>query len=274
MTAADETPAVVPAQPDAPADPRAPVPVEVLTDEELAILAGPGGLVVNPYLAELPEAEREVALRTAYRGLLARGIVDPPTAEALAAAVGEPTVELQVRQDVLSVVTLRRGAGATVCVARTTVLGQDYWYAHVVRDVVLIEQVSTDGQHRFALAAADTLGDLLLAAAVHEETTDGTGPEIELTDPAEPPTEVVEQLGSALVRTDVVVRTVDDREPELLGLFTGPGGAWALSAQAASGGPVTARPLTRAALDGLVRDVAERAASTAAALASAAAGAR
>jgi hypothetical protein len=126
----------------APETPGAPVPVEVLTDEELAILAGPGGLVVAPYLATLPEADREVALRTAYRGLLARGIVDPPTPAALAAAVGEPTVELQVRQDVLSLVALRRGASATVCVARSTVLGQDYWYAHVVRDVALVEQVT------------------------------------------------------------------------------------------------------------------------------------
>jgi hypothetical protein len=249
------------------------VPVEVLTDEELAVLAGPGGLVVSPYLAELPDDEREVALRTAYRGLLARGIVDPPTPEALAAAVGEPTVELQVREDVLSLVALRRGAGATVCVARSTVLGQDFWYAHVVRDVVLVEQVSTDGRHRFALAAAGTLGDLLLDAVVHPETADSTGPEVEVVDPAEPPTEVIESLGSALIRTDVVVRTADDREPELLGLFTGPGGAWALSAQAGSGAPVTARPLTREALSGLVRDVAERAVATAAALAAAAAGA-
>jgi len=258
----------------APTDATAPVPVEVLTDEELAILAGPGGLVVSPYLATLPDAEREVALRTAYRGLLARGVVDPPTPEALAAAVGEPTVELQVRQDVLSLVALRRGASATVCVARSTVLGHDYWYAHVVRDVVLIEQVSTHGQHRFALAAADTLGDLLLDAAVHPETTDGAGSTIEVADPDEPPTEVVERLGSALVRADVVVRVPDDREPELLGLFTGPGGAWVLSAREASGGPVVARPLSRAAVEAQVRDIAERAVSTAAVLASAATGAR
>ncbi len=271
MTAADEASAV--AQP-VPTDSTAPVPVEVLTDEELAILAGPGGLVVSPYLAALSDAEREVALRTAYRGLLARGIVDPPTPEALAAAIGEPTVELHVRQDVLSVVTLRRGAGATVCVARSTVLGQDYWYAHVVRDVVLVEQVSTDGQHRFALASAGILGDLLLDAAVHPETADGTGPEIAVADPDEPPTEVVEHLGSALVRADVVMRVPDDREPKLLGLFTGPGGAWVLSAREASGGPVVARPLTRAALEAQVRELAERAVSTAAAVASAAAGAR
>ena len=254
------------------ADAPVAVPVEVLTDEELAILAGPGGLVVSPYLATLADADREVALRTAYRGLLARGVVDPPTVEALAAAVGEPTVELQVREDVLSLVTLRRGAAATVCVARTTVLGQDYWYAHVVCDVVLVEQVTTDGQHRFSLAAADVLGDLLVDAVTHPETGDGTGPAIELTDPAEPPDAVVESLGHALVRADVVVRTADDREPELLGLFTGPGGAGVLSAAAGSGSAVVATPTTRAVLDARVHDLARRAAAVAAAVAAAAAG--
>ena len=249
------------------------VPVEVLTDEELAILAGPGGLVVSPYLATLAEADREVALRTAYRGLLARGVVDPPTVEALAAAVGEPTVELQVREDVLSLVTLRRGASAVVCVARSTVVGQDFWYAHVVRDVVLVEQVSTDGQHRFSLAPADALGDLLLDAVMHPETGDGAGPEIEVADPADPPVEVVEALGHALVRSDVVVRTPDDREPELLGLFTGPGGAWVLDARAGSGSAVVASPTSRAALDARVRDLADRAVGTAAAVVAAAVGA-
>lgn len=255
------------------ADTPVAVPVEVLTDEELAILAGPGGLVVSPYLATLAEADREVALRTAYRGLLARGVVDPPTVEALAAAVGEPTVELQVREDVLSLVTLRRGASAVVCVARSTVVGQDFWYAHVVRDVVLVEQVSTDGQHRFSLAPADALGDLLLDAVMHPETGDGAGPEIEVVDPSDPPVEVVEALGHALVRSDVVVRTPDDREPELLGLFTGPGGAWVLDARAGSGSAVVASPTSRAELDVRVRDLADRAVGTAAAVVAAAVGA-
>ncbi|WP_282946418.1 hypothetical protein [Cellulomonas endometrii] len=232
------------------------VPVEVLTDEELAVLHGPESLVVQPHLATLPDADRALALRTAYRGLLARGIVDPPTAEALAAAVGEPTVELQVREDVLSLVALRRGAPAVVCVARTTVIGQDFWYAHVVRDVVLVEQVSADGLHRFALARADTLGDLLLDAAVHPGTADGSGPAIEVPDPSEPPLEITERLGSALLRADVVVRTVDDRQPPLSGLFTGPGGAWLLSAREGDRGPVTASPVSREDLEAHVRDLA------------------
>src|SRR5690349_5029451 len=57
--------------------------VEVLTDEELSVLARPGGVAVSPYLDAMAPPEQHVARRTAYRSLLARGIVDPPSAEAL-----------------------------------------------------------------------------------------------------------------------------------------------------------------------------------------------
>src|SRR5690606_4188579 len=45
------------------------VAVEVLTDEELAVLEGPDSIVVAPFLATLDEGERDAVLRTAYRGL-------------------------------------------------------------------------------------------------------------------------------------------------------------------------------------------------------------
>ncbi len=230
------------------------VPVEVLTDEELAILAGPGGVVVTPYLDGLDEAERETARRTAYRGLVARGVVDPPTPTALAAAVGEPTVELQVRRDVLSLVTLRRAATAVVAVGRTTVATQDYWYAHVVDDVVVLEQVGSDGMHRFALAPTADLPDLVVGAAVHPGCGDASGPVVALDgDGSEPPREVVDALGAALLRTDVVVRRVEDRDPPVLGLFTGPGGAWLLTADDDAEHPLTARPASRAELEATLR---------------------
>lgn len=220
------------------------VPVETLTDEELAILAGPESMVVTPFLSTVTAAEREAVLRTAYRGLLARGVVEPPTPEARVAAVGQPTVELLVREDVRSLVTLRRGARLVVAVARTTVLGQDYWYAHVVDDVVLLEQLGEDGLHRFALARTADLPALLVGAAVHPECGDGTGEPVEMAgDAAEPPVEVAEALGAALVRADVVVRSVDDDGAAPLGLFTGPGGAWVVEAPQ-GGGRVTVRPVT------------------------------
>jgi len=226
------------------------LPVEVLTDEELAILAGPGGLVVAPYLGSLDDADREAVLRTAYRGLLARGVVNPPSPRALAAAVGEPSVELQVRRDVLSLMTLRRAARVVVAIGRTTVATQDYWYAHVVDDVVVVEQVGSDGMHRFALASTDQLADLVIGAAVHPECGDSAGLALELpSDASEPPLEIAQVLGAALLRTDVVVRHAADRNPPLIGLFTGPGGAWMVRAQESAGGPLLARPLARVELE-------------------------
>jgi hypothetical protein len=241
------------------------VPVEVLTDEELAILAGPGGIVVSPFWQDdADDAERELVLRTAYRGLLARGIVDPPTPQARVAAVGEPSVELQVREDVRSIITLRQGARLVVCVARTTAVTQDFWYAHVIEDVVLVEQVGSDGMHRFALAPTDALPDLLVGAAIHPDTGDGRGEAIDVpVDSGEPPIEVASALGVALLRSDVVLRRTVSDEPTLLGLFTGPGGAWVLDPGAGADGATVVRPSTRVELEAdlrsAVRDAVRRA---------------
>ncbi len=215
------------------------VPVEVLTDEELAILAPENGIVVSPYLQDVPEAHRDLATRTAYRGLLARGIVDPPTAadtrEALSRGDGE--VQLMVRQDVRSIVALREAARLVVALARTTATGQDFWYAHVVDDVAVLEEVGSDGLHRFALTDAARLPRLTAAAAVHPDCGDASGDPVRLTagpgDPT-PPDEVLERLGAAVLTSDVVVRHVGDARPVMLGLFTGPDGAWVTTVERGS----------------------------------------
>ena len=230
------------------------VPVEVLTDEELAVLAAPtGGIVVSPFLAEVPQEQRETALRTAYRSLLARGIVDPPTPEATAAALarGDGHVELMVRQDVRSVMALREAAQAVVAIARTTAAVQDFWYAHVVDDVALLEEVGSDGLHRFALANAPDVPVLAAGAAVHPDAGDAEG------DPT-PPDEVLERLGAALVRADLVVRHHGDHAPVMLGLFTGPGGSWTTRVEQGGGATPVAVPGraedARAAVRDLVDD--------------------
>lgn len=242
------------------------VALEVLTDEELAILAGPDDIAVLPFLETVPEAEREAVTRTAYRGLLARGIVDPPTPEATAAALerGEgaaSTVELMVRQDVLTVVTLRRSARSVVALARTTAVGQDFWYAHVVDDICLLEEVSSDGLHRFAVCRTSDLPDRVVDAAVHPEAGDADGEPVEVTsvagDPT-PPDEVLARLGESLLRVDMVVRTAHDSHPPLLGLFTGPGGSWCSVSRAGSGGPVVVEPCSAEELRRRVRTEAER----------------
>jgi len=95
-----------------------PVFVEVLTDEELSVVAPPGAMPVNPCLDDLDDAGRTVARRTAYRSLVARGIVTPPTPQATAAAVAsqEDAVDAAIRRDVASGRIVRREAH-----------GQPYW---------------------------------------------------------------------------------------------------------------------------------------------------
>jgi hypothetical protein len=216
------------------------LPVIVLTDEELGILTTGETMAVSPFASTMADVERKVAARTAYRGLLARGIVDPPTPEAVAAWLdqgGDPetrTVELMVREDVRSLVTIRQNARMVVAAARTSASSQDFWYAHTVDDVTVLEEVSGDGLHRFALLRTSELPGVVLDAVLHPESADAEGepvsmPAITGLDPT-PPTEVVESLGAAMVRCDLVVRHVDDEEPPLVGLFTGPGGAWSVTA--------------------------------------------
>lgn len=234
--------------------------VEVLTDEELSVVARPGTMPVTPHLDELPEAEREVARRAAYRSLLARGIVDPPTPEAIARATGvrDGSVDLMMRQDVASVVALRAAPQAVVAAARTTATGQDFWYAHVVDDIVLLEEVSRDGLHRFALAGAEHLDDLVVGAVLHPDAGDADGPALPMTtaagDPT-PPDEVLQRLGAAFLRADVVVRRPGDTEPPVLTVFSGPDGSWLL--QPLPGAELVAEPVAAAiARDRVVESVA------------------
>lgn len=216
-----------------PAEGAAPVTVfvEVLTDEELSVVARPGPMPVLPHLDGLAEEEREHARRAAYRSLLARGIIDPPTPQAIATATGlrDGSVDLMVRRDIASVVALRAAPRAVVAAARTTAFGQDFWYAHVVDDVVLLEEVSGDGLHRFALAGAEHLDGLVVGAVLHPDAGDADGPRLPLTgdegDPS-PPDEVLVRLGAAFLRADVVVRRPGDTEPRVLTLFSGPDGSW------------------------------------------------
>lgn len=234
------------------------VPLEVLTDEEVEVLHGPATLVVQPYLAALDPVRRADVLGTAFRGLVARGIVDPP-ADAPAGEDDGDDVEVTVREDVGALITLRRGAPAVVCAARTTAGGQDFWYAHVHADAVLLEQVSADGLHRFAAASPDDLGDLLVDAVTHPDAADGTGPVLAVSAPSDVPPTIREALGGSLVRADLVLRTPDDDQPVLTGLLTGPGGSWTLTSRLGDGQPVRVRPVTRSALHGDLRALATRA---------------
>lgn len=166
-----------------------------------------------------------------------------------------------MRNDVLSALTLRRAATAVVAAGRTSSSGQDFWYAHVVEEVVLLEEVTNDGLHRFALGHSRDLADLLVAAVVHPEAADGTGDDVELAvaPDSEAPAELVERLGEAYLRADVLVVTrragapVD--LPDLTGLFTGPQGSWSVVARPGSQ-RAFARAETVASITARTRDLA------------------
>lgn len=234
-------------------------PVESLTDEELSLLTYGPGVVVTPYFSELGSSELELAQRTAYRGLVARGIVDPEAAPA------DGTVRVALREDVETVVTLRQAARRVVAVARTYVDAQDFWYAHVVEDLVVLEDVTTDGIHRFALGFTRDLPTLLVNAAIHPDAVSSSGAVVNLTAlPDETaPTELLELLGQAHVRADVVVMDADrlksEGRPELIGLFTGPQGSWSITSTPLTG--AIARPEQVEPLRARLRTLAESAMS-------------
>ncbi len=155
--------------------------IGALTDEELAALATTDGLSVFPVLGAMPEEHRDIAVRTAYRSLVARGVIEAPTpeeeAEAVARAGDGALLELPVRmpESLRHVLALRAGARHVVAVSRATALGEEYRYAYAVEDVVLEEHVTATGLHTFLVAAADGLVDTLAGWALHPEATDGSG---------------------------------------------------------------------------------------------------
>ncbi|MCW2835467.1 MAG: hypothetical protein JWN68_3420 [Nocardioides sp.] len=217
-------------------------PVEVFTDEELSLLTYGPGAVVTPYFSTLASKGIEIAQRSAYRGLVARGIVDPE------ADPGPGPVRLKLREDILTLVTLRQAATCLVAVARTLVDAQDFWYAHVVDELVVLEEVTVDGLHRFALGFTRDLPALLVGAALHADATDGTGEtvSIDAMSEQEAPAQLLEVLGQAHLRADVVViSAAEDNEagtrartvsrPELIGVFSGPDGCWSVTSAPGSG---------------------------------------
>lgn len=252
---------------DPAAAPPPAVALEMLTDEELAILAGPDSIVVSPFLERISAAHRPTAERTAYRGLLARGILDSPSPEALAAAQRDPAdddkptagldVELAVRQDVHAMVALRAAARGVVAIALTTSTGQDFWYAHVVDDVCLLEQVGAEGIHRFALLDSADLPQAVVDAAVHPDAgdADGSGFTFAPSEDSPLPGEFLERLGETLTCCDVVVRTAGDEAPAMTGVFSGPAGTWLFHAQYASEDPVEVEPCTAEGTRVRIRDI-------------------
>lgn len=249
--------------------------LEVLTDEELAVLTDTHPVAVTPHLSLRSPKERGPLVETAYRSLVARGIITPPTAEARARARAElaqaraeaaeaarpghtratsrdVTVDVAIREDVSALITLRRSARRVVAMARTTSAQQDYVYVYLVDDVALVEIVSNDGFHRFSLVRRDDVPVTVAQAALHAEAADGYGEPVDLGNPADgdptPGEAMLEQAGEALLRCDLTVLDAENPHPEMLGIFSSPRGSWLMRAAWGTSEGVSAYPVTVAAL--------------------------
>lgn len=246
-----------------------PVPLIDLTDEELAALDGPPvGVVVSPYLEELDPAARDVAVVTAFRSLVARGLVLAPTAQAAAAAAREAAttgeqlaaVEVEMAEVVSQVLTLRRVAEQVVCVQRTTGQARAWRYLHRVdAELVLDELVEPTGLHRFSLVPAPDLLDVLVDWVVPDGLDGAEGPEVALeADSAvagRSGDALLEQLAAASVLSDVTVRGRDDAGPGLLlGTFAGPAGLHLSTTAFGTGAAVRLRPVSRRSLRAALAD--------------------
>lgn len=224
------------------------------TDEELCVLTPERGIAMLPLISEMSEDHRHIAEQTAYRSLIARGILQPPSQEGdepQQPAASDPTKPLAQLPEVLAdMLTLREGAEQIVAVSLMTSIGEESRYAYAAGAVVLEEHVDAAGFHTFYVGSRDRLTDIVMSWALHPAATDGEGAELPPTDPEEvvPPEELLETLGDALLRADIVIRYVDDSAPPLIGIFSGPGGTWLSIARLGSGEQVRIAPVSLASV--------------------------
>ncbi|AKU16443.1 hypothetical protein [Luteipulveratus mongoliensis] len=248
-----------------PADAREPVWLARLTDEELVLLGAEHPIVVLPHYEELPPASQDVAVRTAHRSLLARGV-----------EVADDGRALRVPQEVSDLLDVRGGAEWVLVVRRRVTVRDDSWpsgdggpggaaptrevetqlYGHLVDDFVLLEEVDATGQHEFHALDVPALDDVLRGHLEHPDVVDGVGSTItlDLEGIAHGEGDVhLEQLGRVTVQVDATLwRRGPQPAPVLLGLMLGPDGCWASRAVYGAKGPVVLEPVPVSALGELV----------------------
>ncbi len=248
-----------------------------LTDEELAVLAGEDqGVVALPYLEELAGPARDQALHTAWRSMLARGMVE------LSGTSGEEAVDsgtAEVCADVSAVLHVRAGAPALLCLQRTLTEETLLRYVHLVDDTALVEDVLPEGLHRFGWLERAELEAGLQSFLVPADAVPGTGEPMTV-DPQrlagnsesdDALTQVLaKDLGSPAVLVDATVRYEGDGGPGvLLGFSIGAVGCWMSRNDAGSGGSVQLDPIGPGRVGALIAELVQRAESRAANLISA-----
>lgn len=242
-----------------------PAPLLSLTDEELAVLAGPDqGVVAMPHLEALDPAERDVATCTAYRSMLASGLLVATAAPATPWTADErlSTLEVELPAPLDALLRLREAATVLLCVQRDTAQERLVRYVHVLADETLVEDVLEGGLHRFGLLHRTELAASLQAFLVPDDAPDGVGEAIRVGGSgaggvaAGLAAEAIEVTGDCLVSADAAVRYDGDDGPgTLLGLFIGPHGTWLTRNDFGAGGDVVLEPAGAASVGRLVEEL-------------------
>lgn len=252
VTRPGEVPAAIPTLPPPPTGSdviRRPVHLARLTDEELVLLAVEHPVVVLPDYERLAPAAREVAVRTAHRSLLARGA--PTSADPDLLAVPQEVSDLlDIRGGAPWVLVIRRAEHVVVDGVERPV--QTERYAHLVDDLVLLEDVSADGVHDFFVLDDHALATELQDFLTHDDIRDGSPRSITFDLPAiaQGRGDVdLTQLGRLKVEVDATLwRRGPQPAPILLGLLLGVDGCWVTRNTYGAAGPLELQPV-------LVRDL-------------------
>ena len=209
------------------------------------------GVVVAPVLDAVPGAPSATPYaRTAFRGPGRPRHRRPARAARPSPRCSSPRPRRQRRRRHRPAGAQRRLVGADAAPERarrwspsrrTSTSAQDFWYAHVVEEVVLLEEVGSDGLHRFALGHARDLADLLVAAPPCTPTPPtATGDDVEL---RRGPRLRGARRARRPARAGLPARRRAGRDPrgrgpverpDLTGLFTGPLGSWSVCPAPAS----------------------------------------
>lgn len=236
------------------------VAVVDLTDEEITALDPvpvEQRLAVMPWFDELDEQQQELAVITAFRGLVARGLVEAPDGEdverAVASGEERPEVTIAVSPEIANVLVLRRKATRAVVAQRTAGERQDFLYLYeAAEDVVLAELVEPKGLHRFGLLEAAGLRPALEAYLLAGDWEGGDGEPVivgaaEAADGAAPPG-LLGMLADCWVQAEFVVRPLESVPSRLLvhGLSAGPDGIFLTRIVYGAGEPVAVTPSSRA----------------------------
>lgn len=199
-------------------------PVLALTDEELLVLTGGAGPVVQPYTSGLEPEVLRIATDTARRSLLARHVLRPDDPSA---TVGAPLgALLALREGAPVVVVLHRLVGAPAEDAAGPGHTALTRYLHVVDSIVLVEDVTAEGVHVFGLGAETSLEDTVRAFLVPPDApatpADGARPVQPGDDDPLPAA-----LGDPTVLAEVVVlHAAAEGPPPVLTVALGPQGCF------------------------------------------------